>query len=178
MQRTILEINEESLLKRLILGRFSVELLYGMPFFLIYLKTDFFTMIDLTWYVPFLLLISSMHLPEYKHYTYKIELDGKLLKMKTHLWCKKKDLVLDLTNVTIYYSKYGYARTIKSMILFYDGINTPLWKTGKILHRINPDSSFYLNYWKQTKVKELYDKLEEIQKEVLENEAIKSGEAK
>ncbi len=90
------------------------------------------------------------------------------LKLKTHLWRKKKEIELDLTNITIYYSKYGIVKSVKTMILFYDGVNTPLYKTKKILHRINPESSIFYRDWTQEKVKSLYDTLIEIQKEVID----------
>jgi hypothetical protein len=58
--------------------------------------------------------------------------------------------------------------SVKYMILFYDGVNTPFYKTKKILHRINPESSIFYRDWTQEKVKALYETLIEIQKEVIE----------
>lgn len=169
MKIVILEVLEKHFLIRFLYGDLLLYFIYGMILFFLWYLSNAIMLMHLTWYIPLLVCFSCIFITEYKYYTYKIELDGNILKMRTHLWSKKKDLEFDLSNLAIYYSKYGIFKSVKYEILFYDGINTPLWKTGKILHRINPQSSIFIKDWTQEKVKELYDRLEEIQKEVLEN---------
>lgn len=168
MKKIIMDYIERSIWYRFFLGvypGFFLVFMLGLLFFmskvnfnLIYLAVFFFASI----------IASLTYLEEYKYYTYRIELDGNFLKLKTYLWRKKKVIELDLSNVTIYYSGYGIVMSVKYMILFYDGVNTPLYKTKKILHRINPESSIFYRDWTQEKVKALYEKLIEIQKEVIE----------
>lgn len=105
---------------------------------------------------------------KHKYYSYKIIIDGNLLRVDFLEWNKKKHIEIDLTYVTIYHFLAAPSVYSNDLILFYEGLKTPTWKHGRIIFRINNAEAWLLyRIWSKENNKELYERMVKYQEKLI-----------